>query len=129
MLSVEWASLTKIWGDFGNKTSLGDNTRGTLNISSYPSKPTSEAVDAKCNVAPQNSGWSTDSIHFYTNEGSCIVFLPNDTDASTEIQVVYPLATPQEIQLTPEQITALVGDNTIWSDTNGENTVVYLKKA
>ena len=129
VLSVEWVSLTKTWGDFSNKTSLGDNTRGTFNISSYPSKPSIAAVDAKCNIAPRGTGWSTDSVHFYTNEGSCVVFLPNDTDASTEIQVVYPLATPQEITLTPEQITALKGDNTIWSDADGEMTATYLKKA
>ena len=128
VLTVTHGVIAKTWGDFTNKTSLGDNTRGTLNISSYPSKPSSEAVDAKCNIAPRGTGWSTDSIHFYTNEGSCIVFLPNGTDASTEIQIVYPLATPRTIQLTPQQITALVGDNTIWSDTNGDLTAVYLKK-
>lgn len=128
VLTVEWVSLTKTWGDFANKTSLGDNTRGTLNISSYPSKPLSEAVDAKCNIAPRDAGLSTDSTHFYTNEGSCVVFIPNDTDASTEIQVVYPLATPQEIQLTTQQITALIGNNTIWSDADGSMTAIYLKK-
>lgn len=128
VLSIEWFNLTKTWGDFGNKTSLGDNTRGTLSISSYPSKPTSGAVDAKCNIAPRDTGWSTDSVHFYTNEGSCVVFLPNDTDASTEIQVTYPLATPQEIQLSAQQITALVGNNTIWSDGNGDCSVTFQKK-
>ena len=44
-------------------------------------------------------------------------------------QVVYKLATPQEITLTPQQITALLGDNTIWSDADGQMTAVYLKKA
>lgn len=129
VLTVEWVSLTKTWGDFTNKTSLGDNTRGTLNISSYPSKPSSEAVDAKCNIALRNTGWSTDSIHFYTNEGNCIVFLPNGTADSTEIQVVYPLATPITIGgLDPVTINALKGVNTIWSDANGDIEVTYLKK-
>ena len=45
-----------------------------------------------------------------------------------DIQILVPLATPQEIQLTPAQITALVGDNTIWSDADGSMTAVYLKK-
>ena len=49
--------------------------------------------------------------------------------AEHPLVIAYELATPQQVQLTPEQITALVGDNTIWSDTNGENTVVYLKKS
>ena len=38
------------------------------------------------------------------------------------------LATPLEYQLTPTEINSLIGDNTVWSDTNGTNTVKYLKK-
>lgn len=56
-------------------------------------------------------------------------YLKDLYDNGTPLVFVTKLATPQTIQLTPEQITALVGNNTIWSDTNGENTVVYLKKA
>lgn len=126
VLTVEWVSLTKTWGDFLNKTSLGDNTRGVYSISSFPSLGT--GAGAMCNIAPRKLEWSQDVVHFYTNEGSCIVFLPNETANSTEIQVVYPLATPQEITLTPEQITALLGNNTIWSDANGSMTAVFLKK-
>lgn len=48
--------------------------------------------------------------------------------ADNPIQVVYPLATPLTYQLTPQQVTALIGTNTIWSDTNGSNTAKYLKK-
>ena len=44
------------------------------------------------------------------------------------VTVVCPLVTPQEVQLTPAQITALVGDNTIWSDADGEMAATYLKK-
>lgn len=58
----------------------------------------------------------------------------NYSDASTfvtamgESVIVYPLATPPTYQLTPQQITALIGDNTIWSDANGNCEVTYLKK-
>lgn len=45
------------------------------------------------------------------------------------LQICYELATPQEITLTPEQITALLGDNTIWSDADGSMTAVYLVSA
>lgn len=126
VLTAEWGSLTKTWGDFGNKTLLGDNTRGVYSISSFPSLGT--GAGAMCNIAPRKLEWSQDVVHFYTNEASCIVILPNETADSTEIQVVYPVATPYEIQLTPQQITALVGDNVIWTDTNGTNTAVYLKR-
>ena len=42
--------------------------------------------------------------------------------------IYYPLAVPQTVQLTPTAITALLGSNTVWSDTNGSNTAVYVKK-
>lgn len=55
-----------------------------------------------------------------------------DKDAFKEamdgIVLCYPLATPQTVQLTPEQITALVGNNTLWSDADGEMTAIYYKK-
>ena len=50
-------------------------------------------------------------------------------EAMDGIALCYPLATPQTVQLTAEQITALIGDNTIWSDADGSMTAVYLKKA
>ena len=57
----------------------------------------------------------------YASESEC-------KEAMAGIQLVYELVTPQEIQLTPAQITALIGDNTIWSDADGSMTAVYLKK-
>lgn len=35
---------------------------------------------------------------------------------SSPLQVVYELATPTEIQLTPQEVTTLLGDNNIWAD-------------
>lgn len=44
------------------------------------------------------------------------------------VTIVYSIPTPTEQTLTGHQITALVGDNTIWSDADGSMTAVYLKK-
>lgn len=44
--------------------------------------------------------------------------------ASNPLQVIYPLATPTTIQLTPTQVELLLGENNIWSD--GTMTLVYL---
>jgi hypothetical protein len=46
--------------------------------------------------------------------------------SENNVTVVAKLTTPQEIQLIPAQITAIVGDNTIWSDADGSLTAVYL---
>jgi len=40
---------------------------------------------------------------------------------------VIELATPVSIQLTPEEITAFIGSNNFWSDTNGDISASYLK--
>lgn len=49
--------------------------------------------------------------------------------AENPLTVVYELFEPVLITtLTPEQITAINGDNTVWSDANGTMTVTFLKK-
>ena len=41
-------------------------------------------------------------------------------------QVVYELATPQTIQLTPTQVQMLLGNNVLWNDVDGDMTLEYL---
>ena len=45
-----------------------------------------------------------------------------------DIQVIYNLRSPKTYQLTPQQINAIKGNNTVWSDANGDCEVTYLKK-
>ena len=42
----------------------------------------------------------------------------------SSVQLVYPIATPIEVQLTPTEITTLLGTNNIWADA-GDTTVNY----
>ena len=72
--------------------------------------------------------------------GTGWAFQINDTSESTvesfktklaqsPVSIVYELVSPQTYQLSNiPPITTLIGDNTIWSDTNGSNTVKYLKR-
>ena len=46
--------------------------------------------------------------------------------AQNPLTIIYELDEPYEVQLTGEQLTAIVGDNTIWSDADGSMTAVYL---
>ena len=48
----------------------------------------------------------------------------NEYFAQNETVVVYELATPITYQLTPQEITTLLGNNNVWADT-GETTVTY----
>jgi hypothetical protein len=45
--------------------------------------------------------------------------------ASNPLQIVYELATPLEISLTPTEADSLLGENNLWHDANGNTTVVY----
>ena len=51
-------------------------------------------------------------------------YVPNTTP-TTGAQVVYPLTTPFDIDLTPVQINALLGVNNVFNDTNGDTEVQY----
>lgn len=50
-------------------------------------------------------------------------YVPGATP-TTGAQVVYSLAAPVTYQLTPEEVTALLGENNVWADT-GDVTVTY----
>ena len=43
--------------------------------------------------------------------------------------IVYPLATPQTYQLTPTEVTTLLGDNTVWMDADGKIKLDYKTNA
>lgn len=45
--------------------------------------------------------------------------------AMNGVQLVYELATPILIQLTPQEVQSLAGDNVVWSTANGDLTVEY----
>ena len=49
-------------------------------------------------------------------------------EAMGDYYAYYKLAEPLTYQLTPTDIQTLIGDNVIWSDTNGTNSATYLKK-
>lgn len=73
----------------------------------------------------------------YTVE-SLKAYLKTQYDGGTPVQACYCLDEPYEIQLTPQQITALSGVNTIYTDADGvivtgaedpKHTITELKNA
>ena len=73
--------------------------------------------------------------HFaYASNGR---FIFKNTDCSTtedfktwlsnnNMQIVFTLATPQTVQLTPAQLTQLLGENNVWAD-SGDSSIKYYK--
>lgn len=132
VLTVEWISVhasslpwvySSSYALFSANTANTDYIKkaGYTNILSNKYKTVSDAL----------SSFSDNAIrgHATTNQ----IYIKDDSfdgDASafaeSGFQVVYELDEPFEITLTPEQITDLKGDNTIWSDADGSMTAVYL---
>lgn len=47
--------------------------------------------------------------------------------SNNHLQVCFELLSPITYSLTPGQVLSLLGQNNVWTDTNGENTVTYIK--
>ena len=98
---------------------------------------TSEIIHGICSHysnSPQSSWYNNKPCIFALQNNPRIAIADNDYNDSTKeefttamsgVQFVYELATPIEYDLTPQEITALVGVNNIWGDTNGNASVEY----
>ena len=128
-----WATYygkTVVWGNGTNETAIGEGykrrrfymTRGIRTGS----------ANNKCDKAYYGSSSTAQDAHFYigvfeTGDAYAYIVMPNETPDTDEITVVSAYSSPVLIAtLTPQQITALVGDNTMWSDADGQMTAVYL---
>lgn len=119
LLTVNAVYFKEKWKNGVQATRLGNYTRKAFTHpikSKYPSY-TETPIS---NVATYQAAYTGDSLHFYVNSAlsnNIIVFLPNDTDGETDIEIVYELATPLTYQLTPQEITLIQNAlNYIWSN-------------
>ena len=134
---VEWYGISAKWGQGINKSFIGEYERRWFDMPSGLIAQSSQYYnnhksEVGCNIAKYVWDWNRAETHFYCSmENSTnhfYVFLPQGTSDETDIQCMCKLKEPFEIQLTPTQITAMLGNNTIWSDADGSMTAVYLKK-
>lgn len=131
VLTVDWEGISAKWSEWQNATDMGSGiTRKQLLMVSNLQTGSAKNM---CNVAPYGSSENAD-IHFYYTGSSgsvnrnCRMFLPSDMDGDTMVTVITNISVPKTYQLTAQQITALVGDNVLWSDANGNLEVKYMKK-
>lgn len=124
--------------DLGTLTwSLAGSGRLNSTINDQKFVPQNEIGNAKCSAYKTVSNYTIQTI----GESSIAVGINgkliqvNDKrynggdpaafkTAVSGVQLVYELATPQTYQLTPTEVTTLLGDNCLWTDT-GNVTVVY----
>ena len=135
-LTVNWAMVdlgAKNWypstaaGRTRFRTSITDierisspNVRASLLCSNYPTKTANQTYQGITGVSLQQN--SAD-IYIYDQQTESMT-TAEFKSAMSGVQLVYKLATPQTYQLTPTEVTTLLGDNTIWADT-GDVSVTY----
>ena len=96
------------------------NVRASLLCSNYPTKTANQTYQGITGVSLQQ------------NEADIYIYDPQTESMTTAefksamsgVQLCYKLATPIVYDLTPTEVTLLLGENNIWSD--GEMTLTYL---
>ena len=126
VLTVEYAIESGKWSEFTLRASDENYERRNKNYS-QSFDASGGGKNAICNVGKKSWTDALTSSHFYVG-GSLQVILPVGTSEDLEIVICCQLATPYTVQLDPVTLSTLVGENVIWTDTNGDNTIVYLKK-
>lgn len=141
VLTVDRVAYTSDGTDY-NDWSLTEqqNNINRFNIakSKLPHNPKNSSTgNLLCNWL--KSSTSTEAWNgFIGSTGNFLCYVPADVIAdrtawaayTTEhpLMFVYELDEPYTIQLDPVTLSTLKGDNVIWTDINGDNTIVYLKK-
>ena len=117
--------------------SYGNGFFRTFALKDIIKKPTSQTVatNAFCSIYKSVSwnacGDNDFEFAFNAVNGELIIKDSRYTDVPTflagvsGIPLAYELATPFDIDLTPEVISAVVGTNDVYSDTNGDTTVKF----
>ena len=96
------------------------NVLGAIVCSSYAAKTANQTYTGSLGISLQQNA---NDVYIYDPQKEA--FSAADfKSAMSGVQLVYELATPQTYQLTPTEVTTLLGDNTIWADT-GDVTVTY----
>ena len=90
----------------------------------YGSEPAYSSVDNIVSFSQGHQVRYRDNNNF-TDLTSAQTYLQNQYNNGTPVQLVVKLVNPMTYQLTPLQIKSLLGQNNIWSNTNGNTTVSY----
>ena len=146
LLTVTHAFVTIDGNEAGvTWTDIGNNMRSSiLNIENLKSAPkatgaNAEAISNYLEKVIKNYSADVTGFYFY-DESNIYVKLPKsvlpsaDTSGCTQylqshnLSICYKLLTPQTVQLTPQEVNSLLGQNNISADT-GDIDIVYVKES
>lgn len=127
VLTVTAAFLSTTWGAL-TTSSLVPAPGFVIRSADIRSNPANVAEwpRAVCNIAAYDATIERESVHFsFQNAGNYIYFtMPEGLADETVIHVAYPVTSLQTFQLTAEEVSTLLGANSIWTDA-GDTAVTY----
>ena len=98
---------------------LGTSAFAFTKTSHYPLGASTDSNVYWCDNAGNNLRIIFNTI--YTSKSAWLSYLSNQYSVGTPLQIVYPLATPITIQLTPQQIETLAGQNNLSTPLSGQS--------
>lgn len=131
--SLTWSKQTSVGGTktyFRTASELSDCKKNTnvgqlqgLICSNYAEDTWSHTVDTVGYDSTICTGWTNRSYIAINDQSKVSMSADDFKTAMSGVMLCYELATPIEITTTPENLTAISGENNVFSDTNGDTEV------
>ena len=100
------------------------NVRAPMLCSAYKTETANNTYTGKQGISLQQN---EADVYVYDAQRESMTTADFKT-AMSGVQLAYKLATPQTYQLTPTEVTTLLGDNTIWASTGDVSVNYYAKE-
>lgn len=132
VLTATHIAFDKKWSEYTFISTTDGYTAKKLETKADIYNTSQAASRSMCNIMAYSwNGSSLKKPHYYINDDAnttVYAYLTDDVSEDTRILIVTQLKTPVVLAtLSPTQITALIGNNTMWADAD-DLSVTYLKK-
>ena len=120
------------WYNYSGNTmfawNVGKDKNTSILCDSFPVFLNNTSQNESIRVYANGAGYAGNIYFYKTGLSSADEFNAWMNGLEFDPHICYELQTPQTYQLTPTEIQSLVGNNVLWSDLNGNMTVIYKKK-
>lgn len=140
VLTVGWSCITDAGtAELWSMSEVSGFKRVAISKDKFPNAPKNNSTENLFVNYMKASNWSAAEWQaFIGSTGNFLAYVDATTCpdkdawlaylAEHPIQICYELETPFTVQLDPVALSTLKGDNVIWTDTNGDNTITYIKR-
>lgn len=127
---VTWEKYTPSSGNYCFRTTISDKAIGITPMYANSYKSLTEPAWGTSDYGVFSGHASLAQVYFRPPNASVAEVADwNTWLAANNLQVVYPLATPQTYQLTPTEVRTILGVNNVWSDGDTIEAFTYVSES